>query len=428
MMIGSTFGIQNYYALFSSPVKGYEVNPATNLMYSAIANKAYMQSFAKRVQSSMSSYLSSMNSTVNDLKSAAKPLAAKDSSSSFNQKSVTTDSSFVSGTAAYNADAKEYTLNVSQLAAAQTNTGKTLVSTGKSFETGLNSFSIQVGDSKAKTISFTVNENDTNATSLGKMAKAINQAKTGVTASVISDSKAGTSHLRLVSDETGSDNSFSLTDGTGNAVGVSGIDSISAEAQDAEYTLDGKQYTSQQNTASIDEGKVRLSFSKAEGKDIKVRVGTDTAAIKEDIKDFVNSYNSVISFVNANTSDFSGAGRLREELDKLVSSKGYSLRNMGIASEADGTLSIDEERLDNALSSNLSSAKNTLSGYNGFAQKVVDKSNEVLNGPMKYSKPNESSISTSNFYSLLFNPPNTQNSYLSNMQNMYSGLIVDALL
>lgn len=129
-------------------------------------------------------------------------------------------------------------------------------SDNSAISSGLNTIALKVG-ANTKNISFTIDNNDTNQSSLKKMASAINFAKTGVTASVSTDTKTGTSFLKMTSDKTGTENIFSISDVNGNAATASGASSITTQAQNAEYTLDGKQYTSQSNTISTDNGKVQ---------------------------------------------------------------------------------------------------------------------------------------------------------------------------
>lgn len=196
-----------------------------------------------------------------------------------------------------------------------------------------------------------------------------------------------------------------------------------AKAQNAEYTIDGKQYTSQQNTISINSDKVSVTLNKADSKDIKVKVGSDSNAIKSDIKDFINSFNSTINLTNSYSSSFSGAANLNSELSSIASSRMSFLDNIGIKQNSDGTLNLDEKKLDTALSENLSQVKDTFNGFNGVAEKTYNKSNEVLSSLVKYSKPTETSKPSYNNYG----NQSVQGAFPS-FQNNYRGMIVDTLL
>lgn len=425
MMANTVTDLTNYYNVFKSPVKTYQANPVTNLIYGAMANKFYLQTVAKKSQSAMSSYLTSLNSNITNLKNASKSLTTKGPDSSYNQKSVnSSNTDSVTGKAIENATVADYKLNVSKLAKSQSNFGVGLNSTETtSFNKGVNSFSLKIGKSESKNISFNINNTDTNKSSLDKMAKAINSAKTGVNASVYTDSQTGKSSLHLSSTATGTDAAFTLTDINGNATSVSGSNNIKEESQNAEYTLDGKKYTSQSNNIKLDNNKVEITLKKAENKDIKFNVKTDVNAIKSDIKDFVDNYNDMVELTNNYSSELSGAKKLSEEFNNITSSKRASLERMGITENSDGTLSVDDKRLDYSIASNLQSVKDTFSGNNGLAEKIYSKSNEVLSRPMKYSKPTESKENFNSFYNYM-----SANNSASYSQNMYSGMLFDSSL
>ena len=254
------------------------------------------------------------------------------------------------------------------------------------------------------------------------MASAINFAEAGVTATVMTNAKTGISFIQLASDKTGTDNSFSLTDKTGNAVFASGSASIAEHAQDAEYTAEGKTYTSQSNTIALNNDKVHISFSKAEGKDIKVTVGTDIEAIKSDIKAFVESYNKTLTLANTYSSELSGAREAAAGLGSIVDARKHALQDIGISINADNTLSVNEDKLEKAVVNSLSYIKDTFGGYNGITEKVYSKANEILTSPVKYSKPAESSSEFNNFYNYM------SANRLNSAQNIYRGLVVDMML
>lgn len=285
MMSGSIYGLNNYYSAFVSPLKSYQVTPITNLMYGALASTVYANTVAKSARSTVSSYLSSMNTIAGSLKAAAKPLSTQGTESSFSRKAVaSSDNGSVTGTAKWNADIKTYSLTVSRLATGQKNKGAELASNNPSaFGKGLNTFTVKSGNSE-KTVAFTVNDKDTNRSALDKMAVAINKSGADITASVATGSKPSTAYIKLSSSKTGTDSAFSLTDTTGNAVSASGADTIQEKAQNAFYTLDGKQYESQSNTVDINNGKVSLTMNKADGREIKLSVGFDTMGIQNGIK------------------------------------------------------------------------------------------------------------------------------------------------
>lgn len=423
-MASSILGLSNYRAIFSSPVKPYQVNPVTNLMYGYNAGNLYSKSVARKAQSELSSYLTSLNTTAAALKTSAKSLAAEGPKSSFEQKAVASvDSSAVTGTAAWNAEAKTHTIKVTALASGQTNQGTAVKGDESSIMAkGVHSFNLKVG-STTRTLSFTVEDGDSNRKALDKMAGAINRTSAGISASVVSDSVKETSYLKITSNNTGKNSAFTLEDVSGNAVAASGAGNVQEQARDAEYSLDGKQTTSETNTLRLDNDKVTLTLKKAENKEIKFDVGADTKSIESDIRGFVENYNKAVRLSDSYSETFAGAQKLRTELTELLGSRRYSLGNIGINSQNDGTLTIDEKKLSKAIQENHSYVKDVFSGHRGVADRAYDKASEVLQAPMKYSKPELVQRDYNSFYNYL-----QASNKLNAQQNLYGGMIVDMLL
>lgn len=425
MMANTIYGLSNYYNTLISPVKNYEVNPVTNLIYGGTMNKLYSKTFANKIQSEMSSYLSSMNSNVNSVKNSAKSLITSNPNSTFNKKAVvSSNSAAITGTAAPNANEANYTLNISKLAKSQVNTGTQIKSNeNTSFATGVNTISLKVGNNEARNISFVVNEGDTNKVSLENMAKAINYAKVGVSANIISNNDTGESYLKLTSDKTGADNSFTVSDIKGNAANASGINTITQNAQNAEYTVNGEKHISEENTVNLENNKVQLTFNKADGKDIKVNINRDVNAIKSDIKNFVESYNKTINFTETYAENFSGANQIKQEFAGGVRSRRYSLEGIGITQNSNGTLSVNEEKLKNSIETNASKVEDILGGINGVAKNIYNKSSEILTSPLKYTKPQEIDKSYDSFYKYTI-----AMNRLTKTPNQMPGLVLDMLL
>lgn len=417
-------GLTNYYSALVSPLKSYQVNPITNLVYGSAVSKLYAQSIAKNARASISTYLSSMNSEISSIKTSAKTLGFQRTDSTFNKKTVTTtDSTAVTGTANWNADAGSHTITVSKLAESQTNKGKELKNSEPAiFNQGLNTFTIKT-EKNTKTAVFSVNPNDTNKSALNKMATAINSSNSGLTASVVSDSKAGTSYLKLNSNETGTNNAFSLIDTINDSVSASGANTIENNAQNAEYTLDAKKYTSQSNAIDTFYGKAQLTLKKADNKEISFTIGNDITSMESSIKNFVKNYNEIIKLANGYSDNLQGAEVLGTTFSSMMAYRKNTLSNIGITFNSDNTLQIDDKKLANALNSNIPYVKDIFSGYNGIGQKIYNSANDVLSYPKKYSSTNPTSSLLTNYYSSLFNTGSSTNS-----SDSYSGMLLDMLL
>jgi flagellar hook-associated protein 2 len=213
--------------------------------------------------------------------------------------------------------------------------------------------------------------------SLNGIAAAINAtAGDDVTASVIN---AGTTsapswQLVLAGDDTGAD--FAITGLTSGVAGLTGATQVSI-ASNASVKIDGLAVQRSSNLFSDVLPGVSFSVSrKNEGVPLSFTVELDPEGMRTKLKEFVDSYNEVIQFVNdqnAFTLEDGASSLLFGEnaLDSVRSvlrravleadrtlvtadTEGYStLGLIGIDLQVDGTLKIDEAKLDKKLSGNL---------------------------------------------------------------------------
>ncbi len=243
----------------------------------------------------------------------------------------------------------------------------------------------------AGTISFTYGATTTSAgtaysvdvlagsDSLNGIAAAINAAAgDDVTASVIN---AGTTsapswQLVLAGDETGAD--FAITGLTSSVAGLTGATQVSI-ASNASVKVDGLAVQRSSNLFSDVLPGVSFSISRKTdvGASLSFTVELDPEGMRTKLKEFVDSYNEVIKFVNdQNTFSLEGGTggplfgenaleSIRSVLRRAVleadrtlvaadTVDGYStLGLIGIDLQNDGTLEIDDEKLDAKLSGNL---------------------------------------------------------------------------
>lgn len=303
----------------------------------------------------------------------------------------------VTGTATSSAVQATYDVKVSQMAAGQT-IGSGLVKSGTTLGPG--KLTITMGqwgstsdagvssDFQAKTkdgqgVSFEVNitaEDD----SLAKIAAKINAAKGDVSATVLKDHTG--ERLVLQSKTTGVDSAFTVdAEGAGlqqfayQGTDVSGTGmSRSVKAQDTLATINGIQMASHTNVFEEAAAGVTLTVSQkmADGDaPVRITIANDTATAKTALKNLVESYNALSSALNTMTAydkeskkagtlqGDSTAVNLQSALRRLLSGPGgaggefSSLSQMGIAFQKDGSLKIDDTKLDKALKDPDSMAK-----------------------------------------------------------------------
>jgi flagellar hook-associated protein 2 len=292
--VNSIYGVNSYKSYLNSVASRQTANQVSSLLNTAVKNAGLNGG----TQPESSSYLSQLN------QSFYSAYMANSTFSMSNKIAVSSNSSTISGTAQLNATVKSYSLKISNLAATQVNTGSTFAANGKSvIGAGLNIFKIKNGTSE-KNISLAINSTDTNKTAFAKLASAINRSDAGVKASVATD-KDNKTYLTLESAKTGAKNAFSLTDLQGNAVSATGLGTVNNKAQDALYSVDGKQYVSSTNTINLDNGKVQATLKKAGNTGVSLDVVSDME--NSILPDYYTYFNNMLSSGNYNTSLISGS-------------------------------------------------------------------------------------------------------------------------
>lgn len=264
---------------------------------------------------------------------------------------------------------------------------------------GTGSLTISVG---ASSFNVTI---DTNNNTLAGIRSAINDAtdNTGVSATIVNvDDGAGGTEAKLIlsSDNTGTANAITVTVddddlGDADASGLSVFDSATQLTQinaavDAEIYIDGQKVLSSSNTV-IDaiEGVTFTLLKEDVGNVHDLTIATNTTQIKANIKLFISNYNSAISYMNNVTAFNADTGtvgillgdatirslsnQVRSQINQTVTgiSGSYTtLVDLGITSSSNGTLTIDESKLDTALSTKLSEVADLFSATDGVATRM----------------------------------------------------------
>jgi flagellar hook-associated protein 2 len=231
-----------------------------------------------------------------------------------------------------------YNVNVTQTAAGQRSSSQVFDSEEtNSFQAGENAFTLTTGG-RTFNITADIDEEDTNEEALNRIAGAINEAGSGVRAQVITDDEG--SRLQLTG-LTGERNAFELTEVNGDTIEISD----SQEARDAMFTVQGQQFTSETNNVQIAGGRIELELRGTGQATVSSR--QDTARASESISEFVTAYNESMRNLN-NLPASSQSNRLQSQLN-ISGSQSRQLNNIGVTVNSDRTLSINSERLTEAL-------------------------------------------------------------------------------
>ncbi|MES1948622.1 flagellar hook-associated 2 domain-containing protein [Salinisphaera sp. C84B14] len=305
---------------------------------------------------------------------------------------TTTDSDAFKAVASEKADPGSYSIEVEQLARSQS-----LVSAGQaSVDDKIGSggtITLSLGDASGN-VSETVDIDLAGAdSSLSGIRDAINGADIGINASIVNDGSGTPYRLVLSSNTTGTASQISVSVAESNGDGStplgdllnydstagSGAMSQTVAARDAKLSVNGIAIVSQTNRVEEAIEGVTLTLSKTTSEPQSLTATRDTDSVKAALEKFVKAYNSVNTLSDKLTAfdsekEISGVllgdstartaeTRVRGALNTPISGGAFSsLAEIGISLQRDGTMKIDDEKLDKALANNLADVGQLLAG------------------------------------------------------------------
>jgi flagellar hook-associated protein 2 len=354
------------------------------------ATQAPQQSLINNRMQSVTAQVSAVGSLKSALSTFQSSLTALNSLTAFNaQKASSSNTSAFTATVTSGAPVGSYNVTVDHLASAQQLLSKPLDSSNP---VGTGTLHLSLGGT-----GFDVDITSESST-LGGIAAAINSAadNPGITATVLEGTDGA--HLLLTSTETGAANTIEVAEtdtGTGlAALTYSSTDTSNyaeqAQAKDASFSISGVPGTSPSNTVTSALDGVTLTLLAPTDPNATtpstLTVSTDTPTIIGNVRGFVAAYNSLAgTFASLGHYDASSKsagpmmgdplltnvqGQIRHALYSIVntgSSTYNTLASVGVTSNSDGTLSLDESKLSTALATNLSAVGQLFSGANGVA-------------------------------------------------------------
>lgn len=258
--------------------------------------------------------------------------------------------------------------------------------------------------------SFTVKVDESNNTLAG-LRDAINSAgkEVGVSATVVTDDQG--SRLVLSSSKTGAGRDISVAVPEDQA--EAGLESLAKLASDAVINppeagakvletarsalllVDGLEITSATNTVEgvIEGVTLDLKAETSPGK-ITIEVAEDKAGVKKQIQSFVDAYNKLIGVINSQTKvtavgegkapvtgalvgDPTARSLLSTIRNELVNPQGNgalrALTDLGITTQKDGTLKIEDVKLQKVLDNNFAELPALFAGGSGIASRLDEK-------------------------------------------------------
>lgn len=320
------------------------------------------------------SAVGTLSSALSSFKSAMDKLRSTDAFKSI--KATSGDTSVLTATASSTAVAGNYNIEVSQLAKANMLASAAFTDTTSAVATG--TLTLQVGSGAAKSVTI-----DSTNNTLSGIRDAINKAAADVTASIVND---GTGYkLVLTAKDMGADNKIKATvtgDSVGTDTDTSGLSSLVYDpaaagtknmteiqaAQSSILKMGSMTVTKSSNTVTDFIDGVTLNLIKAQaGTAISLTVENDTSVVKQNVNNFVSEFNKIVNSIGGLQKaggSFSGDGVLRSMDSGMrsiltntipgLSGSFNSLSQVGIKTNRDGTLSVDDTTLSSAITNNFS--------------------------------------------------------------------------
>ncbi len=342
----------------------------------------------------------------------------------FQARSATSSKSDLVGiTASTKAGAGSYQVEVKSLATSSKIALKPFPNTAEAPATfGGGTLTFKVGE---KSLSVTVDEaNNT----LAGIRDAINAGgkDMGLTATIVTDDAGA--RLVLSSASTGDGENITVVGETANAeLGASSLEALSfdgsivepklsdfenvpeeyeaamaayrqgpmtlSQAQSAQISVDGLLITSKTNKieGAIEGVTLDLKAKTAANEPLTISVAEDKAGVKKQVQSFVDAYNKLIGVINAQTkvtpvgdgkTPVTGAlvgdatartllGTIRNELVNVQGDGALrALTDIGITTQKDGTLGIDNDKLDKAMAESFNELPGLFTGDKGLASRL----------------------------------------------------------
>jgi flagellar hook-associated protein 2 len=232
----------------------------------------------------------------------------------------------------------------------------------------------------------------------------------GISANIVNNPADGTSRLVLNAKDTGAGKDIVITAAAGlDALAVDGAVKgvansagyLGDPAQNAVFTIDGLEQTSSTNSLKdVIPGVTFNLLGKTEtDKPLTLTVGQDKAGVTANIKKFVDAYNKLIKTTSELTNVTQvGEGKapvvgglvgdatvrtllsgVRNELVNPAGQEGIRvLADLGITTQKDGTLKIDDTKLGAGISDNFAAVGSFFTGDNGLMSRVDKRINGYI--------------------------------------------------
>jgi len=359
------------------------------------AEKAPKEAQLTRLQTATTTKISALGTLRTALSSFQEALKDLNDAKLFENRSArSSNNDLLTAVAKKTAQSGNYSVKIEQLA---TGSKTATAALGSDFTAGVSgTLTVKVGDGMG--IEVEIGE----GASLAQVKDALNAAlkDAGVTANLLTDPSTGKTRLVMSSTITGEGQDVSIAAGDG--LEKLAIDTVSdateqtggvlERAQNAKFAIDGLALQSATNKVEGAIADVTLNLVAADkGKTVTVTVAQDRDGVTASLKKFVDAYNNLIKTTNSLTKvtkvgedgqpligglvgDSSVRSILSGIQNELVSVGGNDgvrlLSDLGITTQKDGTLAIDNDKLKSALEKNFDAVGAFFTGEIGLMSRL----------------------------------------------------------
>ncbi|HBC24315.1 MAG TPA: A-type flagellar hook-associated protein 2 [Pseudomonas sp.] len=359
------------------------------------AEKAPKEAQLTRLQTATTTKISALGTLRTALSSFQEALKGLNDAKLFENRSArSSNNDLLTAVAKKTAQSGNYSVKIEQLA---TGSKTATAALGSDFTAGVSgTLTVKVGDGMG--IEVEIGE----GASLAQVKDALNAAlkDAGVTANLLTDPSTGKTRLVMSSTITGEGQDVSIA--TGDGLEKLAIDTVSdateqtggvlERAQNAKFAIDGLALQSATNKVEGAIADVTLNLVAADkGKTVTVTVAQDRDGVTTSLKKFVDAYNNLIKTTNSLTKvtkvgedgqpligglvgDSSVRSILSGIQNELVSVGGNDgvrlLSDLGITTQKDGTLAIDNDKLKSALEKNFDAVGAFFTGEIGLMSRL----------------------------------------------------------
>jgi len=290
-----------------------------------------------------------------------------------------------------------FEVDVKQLAAPQINTGNYLQPTSKYLEAGKYSFYLNISDLTYE-FELTVDHNDNTKSVQDKISRLINRSNLGLQSNVLSDSLSNTA-ISIQSEGTGISNMkptiFTIENVEStekdteeskkhDLVDVLGLNRTTQYPANAIFLIDGNETVSSTNSFTINKA-FQLDLNKVtDSNPVTISLKDDGDAIVDSISQLVEGYNKLISVTALEHNDkFEGNTKLKREFTNITQSYNELLKTNGVDVSDEGTLSLNNEAIQEAASSG--NITNIFFNLGTFKNAIHSKAETIELDPMNYA-------------------------------------------